>query len=277
MEKFDTDAMKRLQVEMLECFIEVCKNNGLKYFLLGGTCLGAVRHKGFIPWDDDIDVGMPRDDYEKFSEIAAKELPGHLFFQTNKTDPEYPMLFGKIRNSDTTYVEISSQKLNINHGVYIDVFPLDGVSENKLERKIIRKRKTLYNARIAQVFYTEKHGSDRLIKRIARKMICLLYPSVAKTVEKREKLCRKYPYVSSKIIANFGGAWGEKEVMPKEIFGEGTQGVFEGVSVTLPQYYDAYLTRLYGDYMQLPPVEKRIGHHYYVIADMEKSYKEYIG
>ena len=83
--------------------IEICKKNNLQYFLLHGSCIGAVRHKGFIPWDDDIDVGMPREDYDRFTEIAKDQLPMHLFFQTFETDPEYPTAFGKIRNSNTTY------------------------------------------------------------------------------------------------------------------------------------------------------------------------------
>ena len=120
------EKLKKIEIELLLSFIEITKKYNLKYFLLGGTCLGAVRHNGFIPWDDDIDVGLPREDYEVFLKVAQAELPENVFLQNGNTDPEYTLNFAKLRNSDTTFMEQSFKNYKINHGVYIDVFPLDG-------------------------------------------------------------------------------------------------------------------------------------------------------
>ena len=107
--------LKAIELEMLRSFIEVCKELDLKYYLLGGTLLGAVRHKGFIPWDDDIDIGMPRKDYEVFISKAQNLLPVHLFVQTFQTDPQFPSAYCKIRNSNTTFLETAVKKINMNH------------------------------------------------------------------------------------------------------------------------------------------------------------------
>jgi len=141
---------RHIQIDMLKQFISICNDNQLRYYLLGGSCLGAVRHAGFIPWDDDIDVGMPREDFERFSAIAKEQLPEHLFFQTNTSDPEYINVFAKLRNSNTTYIETSAKNLNINHGVYIDIFPLDGISNNHFYHKIDKATVRFYNVIISQ-------------------------------------------------------------------------------------------------------------------------------
>ena len=124
--------MHLLHLDILKEFIRICNKYELRYFLLGGSCLGTVRHQGFIPWDDDIDVGMPRPDYERFMEIAQNELPEYYFLQNSKTDPDYPLCFAKIRDSRTTFIERSVSHLNINHGIYFDIFPLDGLSNGSL-------------------------------------------------------------------------------------------------------------------------------------------------
>ena len=268
------EQFKQIQLEMLKIFIDVCKEYDLQYFLVCGSCLGAIRHAGFIPWDDDIDVGMPREDYENFLEIARDKLPSHLFLQTSNTDPEYPHPFAKIRNSNTTYIETSVKNLNINHGVYLDVFPIDGISENKFIRGLIKFKKKYYNLVISKCFYSERYVENSL-KKYVKKVLWQLNPDIKKAIRKRETLFCKYAYVSSSLITNFGSAWGDREIMPKDILGQGKKAVFEGIDVIVPEKYDEYLTRLYGDYMTPPPPEKRIAHHFYSAADMNKSYREY--
>lgn len=264
-----------IQLDMLRSFIEICKKQNLRYFLIGGSCLGTIRHCGFIPWDDDIDIGMPREDYEKFSKIAKDMLPEYLFFQTNETDPEYPQMFGKIRNSNTTYIETSVKHLKINHGVYIDIFPLDGISNNKLQHYFDRIVMSFFNISISRCFVPQISTRSNLLKKFIKQLIWILTPDVKNIIKIRNRYSCKYPYSSSKSIANHGGAWGTKEIMPKAVFGNGRCAVFEDIEIVIPEEYDEYLTRLYGDYMILPPVEKQIGHHYYDIVDTNKSYLEY--
>jgi lipopolysaccharide cholinephosphotransferase len=239
-----------------------------------------VRHKGFIPWDDDIDVAMPRPDYDKFLKVAQNELPEYVFVQTNATDKEYPLSFAKLRNSNTTFVEKSIKNLNINHGIYIDVFPLDGYPNNIIKKYIFIFKKYIYSFRISYLFNLSKAKrkitAKYLIKKLMKGLSKVLCKDVKTAVQKRDKLYRQYSYETSALIANNASPWEQKEVMPREYYGEGVEGVFEGISVKLPENYDAYLSSVYGDYMKLPPVEKREGHHYYENLDINKSYREYL-
>lgn len=116
----------------------MCDKLKLKYFVIGGTLIGAIRHNGFIPWDNDIDIAMPREDYEKFIKLGQKHLKKNLFIQTYKTDPNYLQNYTKIRDSNTTFIESNVKKHNINHGIFIDIFPLDTLYKfNKIKLKLL--------------------------------------------------------------------------------------------------------------------------------------------
>lgn len=272
----DKSRLRQIQLDMLNEFIRICEKENLRYFVVGGTALGAVRHKGFIPWDDDIDVAMPRKDYEKFMEVAQSYLPNHLFLQNFITDKEYINNFAKIRNSNTTFVESSCATIKMNHGIYLDVFPLDGFSDNEIKGKIFLFKDRILKIRIGNIHVKILKIQRSTLKKILDIILKIIYPDFKKAVLKREQLLKKYPYETSNIVANFCGAWGIKEIMPKEVFGNGIKGVFEGIEVILPEKYDEYLTRMYGNYMELPPVDKRIAHHFCDIIDFEKSYLEYV-
>lgn len=266
--------VKEIQLDLLQNFIQICKDNDLRYFLLGGSCLGAVRHKGYIPWDDDIDVGMPRSDYEKFLMIAQQKLPDYVFVQTHDTDINYPHGFAKLRNSNTTFIESSVKNLNVNHGIYIDIFPLDGTYANKFRYKMQLLKIQLLSKSISRVFSLHKGRSLR--ESVLRTISFIYAPSVNYAINKREKLMKKVNFDDATIVANWCGAWAEKEIMPKSYFADGTTASFDGIEVVIPKEYDQYLTRMYGDYMELPPEEKRVSHHYNEVIDTTKSYKEYI-
>ncbi len=267
--------LKGIQIEMLKHFIEICEKENLQYFLIGGTALGAVRHKGFIPWDDDIDVGLPRKYYEKFINVAQKYLPEYYFIQNIYTDPDYPNNFSKMRYSGSTFIEKSCQNIKMNHGIYIDIFPLDGYTDiNNLQKKFELKKKLL-TIRINQVFDLELKKIS-LRNKLISFLLRIVYPDYRVAVKKREQLYKTYKYEDCEYVANHGGAWGQKEIMLKSCFGKGTMGEFEGMKVMIPEKYDQYLKNVYGDYMTLPPVEKRIGHHYCTVIDFEKPYTEYV-
>ena len=122
--------VQNAELDILKEFIEICRKINVRYYVIDGTLLGAVRHQGFIPWDDDIDIGMFREDYEKFVALAPQVLPECLFLQTYRTDEEYYRNSGKIRNSNTTMIETVVKDLRMNHGVFIDIFPLDNYPTN---------------------------------------------------------------------------------------------------------------------------------------------------
>lgn len=265
--------LKEIELAIFRAFIDVCDKLNLKYYLLGGTLLGAVRHQGFIPWDDDIDVGMPREDYEIFVEKGQALLPKEYFIQTFKTDPDYAANFAKIRNCGTTFLETSVRNCNINHGVFIDVFPLDVYSADKTAQKRFSFKKTLLTIRVSTAFYLPSGTKSFKIK-IANALLSVIYPSYQRAIRARERLYTSFK--SGTLIANHSGAWGVKEIVPAEWYGEGKILTFEGLTVRAPAHYELWLTQVYGDYMQLPPVEKRVTHHYTDVIDLDTPYTKYM-
>lgn len=268
--KKNLSKLQEIDLKMLKIFLEISQKHNLSYFLLGGSCLGAVRHRGFIPWDDDIDIGMPRYDYEKFLKIAPEELPDGYFLQCSKTEPNYPMNFSKIRNSKTTFIEKTAQYIKMNHGAFIDIFPLDGYKKSKW----FNLKNRIYSLCTEKIFFqTQKQNK---IKTVTKKILSSYIKDYRKARDKRDCLFKKHEYDKCEFVSNFCGAWGEREIMPKEYFGNGTKSIFEGITVIIPEKYDLYLNKLYGNYMELPPVEKRKAHHFCKVIDLDKPYTEYI-
>lgn len=270
--------IKVIELNILEAFINICDKLSLRYYMMGGTMLGTVRHQGFIPWDDDIDVGMVRRDYEIFKEKAQELLPEYYFLQNMDTDNEYPHNFMKIRDSRTTFVETSLSKLKINHGVFIDIFPLDYYPDSKLMRGIFDFRVKVMNLRMRNVVIIPddaRHSPvQEAVLSIVSKITCLRYPNFKRMQKSREHLYKKEN--CGLYIGNFCGAWGKKEIVPAEWYGEGCKAKFEGIEVMIPAEYDKWLTQVYGNYMKLPPENKRVTHHYTDIIDFDNPYTKYI-
>ena len=264
--------IKKIEADMLKAFVAICEENQLQYYLVGGTLLGAVRHQGFIPWDDDIDVGMPRADYDKFLQIAPKFLPSYYFLQTFESDPGYPLAFAKLRDSRTTFIETSMKDLRINHGVFLDVFPLDYYPEKKMQEKKFKLIHKLCSQRIWASF--DKGSQKTILQKIIRVISFCLYPTSSAALKRRERLFCEVK--KSAFLKNHSGAWGQREIMPIKWFGAGEPVVFEGLTVNAPECYAEYLTRMYGNYMQFPPPEKRVAHHYVKVVDLEKPYTFYV-
>ena len=270
--------LQQVELDTLKEFIRVCNELNVKYFLDSGTLLGCIRHGGFIPWDDDIDVAMPREDYEIFLKEGQKLLKDKYFLQTYKTDPEYTMGFAKIRNSETTFIESSVKNLKINHGVYIDIFPLDGYNDKKKIRNFLNKKVfVLYNLQINKKYDFKIVHKNNIKKKLALILSNLLYggKSVSSLLEKKEKIAKKYSINDTgKVYCFFYNTTTDLK-MDSSIFEEGITKKFENIDVIVPKKYDEYLKIMYGDYMTLPPKEKRIAHHYNEVIDLEKSYKKY--
>ena len=281
MKEYDEATLKKVQqteLGILKDFIKVCDENNLTWFGDAGSGIGALRHKGFIPWDDDIDVIMPRKDYETFLEKGQDLMQKKYFLQTYKTDSEYTMGYAKIRNSETTFIEATVQKQNINHGVFIDIFPLDGYNPNRRIKNAINKIQfILYNIHIAKSYTTNIKRSIK--RRIINAFTGIIYgnKNIVQLLEKKEKIATKYNYDESEYVCPFFDPVKAplSLVFPKNYFGNGVVKKFEGIDVVIPQNYDAFLKQHYGDYMKLPPEEERKPHHYNQIIDLEKSYKYY--
>lgn len=271
-----SEQLKQCETEMLKAFISVCDQLNLKYYLAEGTLLGAVRHHGFIPWDDDIDVAMHRVDYEVFLRKAQALLPEYYFVQSIISEPEYHANFAKIRDSRTTYIESSVKNRPINHGVYIDVFPLDYVPKKAYLCRFIKMVDILCHTRISKVFAKPVRGKKvarRIRSVFARILTSVCFPKLHHAVKVQRwlyMLCK-----TSDTVTNYGSAWGEREIVPIAWYGNGEFLTFEGLTVRVPSEYDKLLTQIYGDYMTPPPLEKQVGHHFAEVIDVERPYTDY--
>lgn len=268
--------LQKVEFELLKKFVEICEKLNLTYFLVCGTALGSVKYHGFIPWDDDIDVALPREDYKIFCEKAQELLPEYYFVQTYFTDPKYPNFYCKLRDSRTTYIEKSVQNLNMNHGVYIDIFPLDGYPDDNEEANSLEKKKRLLKLQLISAFTINK--DQKFVTRIfliLERMIGLHKRSNV-IAQKIETLISKWSTEDSELWCNHGNWQGKLEYAPCAQYGKGTWGTFEGLNVRIPEQYDEYLTQKYGDWRADIPEEKKVGHHFYKICDLEHPYTYYI-
>lgn len=261
MEQICLEEIKKIELDILSYVDNVCKENGLRYFLCGGTLLGAIRHKGFIPWDDDIDIIMPRPDYDKLLEIIKSNTESkYKLLSIDQKDYYYN--FSKIVDSETELHENAFQDIE-NLGVYIDIFPLEGMP---LDEKLCKK----HFKKIDKV--RKRINSFAIPKPKIRKNLFEYFKSIyyytankkASLTEFQNKylnLVRQYDYNNSTIVYATGGAYGMRDIFSKELFLEVINVEFEGHYFYAPKEYDRYLKGLYGNYMELPPINKRVSNH----------------
>lgn len=258
------EELKQKELNLLIQIDQICRKQGLRYFLVGGTLLGAVRHKGFIPWDDDIDVAMPRPDYERFLSYCQVNCPQFLTL-CSRFEPQYGYLFAKICDADTIMIEKNANKNNVQMGVYVDVFPIDGLGESeKSARKIFARtefqRELLVAANWKRYFRSKTHAWFYEPIRFAFFLLSR-FVNLKKLIASIEKKSAEYDFDKSKFCGALCGAYRKKEIMPKEIYSEYMELQFEGHPFFALKYYDYYLRHIYGEYMQLPPEDKRVTHH----------------
>jgi lipopolysaccharide cholinephosphotransferase len=190
--------------------------------------------------------------------------------QTYYSDKSYFRNYAKIRNSNTTFVEESVKYLKMNHGIYIDVFPIDYYPNKRYERAILEVKKMFYTARVSQEYYIKNENKFR---RFVRCFLAKFSRSADEAVKKRDLVIKGSK--ETKFIINHDGNWGKKEIMPAEWFAKSMKLTFEGIEVNAPVEFDKILTHLYGNYMVYPPKDKQVSHHETVLIDVEKSYKYY--
>ena len=259
-------------LSILKEFISICKDNNLTYYALGGTLLGAVRHKGFIPWDDDIDIGMPREDYEKFKKIASNALPENYKFLSDDTS-NYKKSFSVIRD-DSTKIIMNYSNEEQEESLWIDIFPLDGMPTNPLKKKYHSYR-YLYTRMMVQLsqfnsLVNQKKENrpwlEKVIIRIANVVKIEKVVSFSWAQKKYLQTIKKYSF-NEGFAGNYTGAYKLREIVPSDYFGQPVLLQFEDLKLSCPHKFREYLTAIYGaDYMQLPPEEKRVLHHYEIIS-----------
>ena len=255
--KYDLRDVQNVLLEMMADIDRVCKKNGIRYILDAGTMLGAVRHKGFIPWDDDLDIAMLREDYIEFTKIANKELCDKYIFQCPENTREYPYSFGKVFCKNTKFVEHFTKDLDICHGVYIDVFPMDYVDDTDMEKL---KRERMLVSKFSEMRYG-KLGMKGGFKGFVSK----LFP-----LKLINSLCMKhmmYHYKKSDKVQKLSHFGKNKPPISTSLFTDTIDVPFEKYEFAIPREYDLFLRGRYGDYMKLPPIEdQRPLHH---IVDIE--------
>lgn len=251
--------IQQVSFDLMCKFIEICDQLDLEYFLVCGSALGAARHGGFIPWDDDIDVAMKRADYERFLQEAPALLPAHYALQNLHTNEAFPLLMTKMVDLHTTLIEENFRHLPIHHSIFLDIFPLDGYPKGKLAAAVLEGKKWLCNKLrcFAYIYGYKRFGLNRIMRYY-------------------ESALQKYPCEGSDLLCNHGNWQGKLEYSPAKEYGQGAWKEFEGVSVRIPQRYEDYLTRKYGSWQQMPPAEKQVSHHKFLKCDPHKPYGAYL-
>lgn len=266
----DLRKLQLCELEILNEFVRICEKHGFKYYLVGGTLLGAIRHHGFIPWDDDIDVAMPRNDYDEFARICLKELKAEFFYQCPDTDPYYFLSYAKLRKKGTSVYEKRFEQSNFLNGVFIDIIPLDPCPKPGPICHLIFNVLAVMNY-CGQVDSGERYRPYKEISGKIGYKILQLFPK--KRLIKLRKLFIKLSRLLSRgdYFASFSGAYGYyREVFPEKWFRDGASVVFEGAFFNGPDDAEAQLRQIYGgNFMELPPESERTQH-----IELDKSFFE---
>lgn len=263
-----SDFQKKL-IEMFKWLTEFLHKHKLRYYMIAGTLLGAIRHGGIIPWDDDIDIAMPRDDYDKLLKLLEKPVEHYVVESCSGQAKDYIYPFAKFYDTDTTMTEFLRK--SVTRGVYIDIFPLDGVGESAEDA--LKFFKKIDRANMLLSMKVCAYRKDRKWwKNIAVFIGGLLPINAKKQTVRVDELCRRRKYSDYDYVMHTTSTYRAREIMKKEIYGEPTPYQFEGFTVYGPEKAEEYLTKIYGDWRKLPPEDKRHSAHDFVGVNLNKSY-----
>lgn len=268
MASYDIRPLQLHIIKILAAIDKVCAEHGLRYYVWAGTMLGAVRHKGFIPWDDDMDICMPRPDYDTFMAHAHEWLPKPFEAVCAETDPHYPGPFGKVQDASTTLIE--REHINYIGGLYVDVFPIDGVPSCRVARCVGFARYELLK-RVIYLLHRDPfkhgHGPRSWAPRIVQRLFT--NHGVQRALRRVMTRCG---YDSSTLVADYDD--GRRGVLPKSILGTPTPIRFEDITVMGVEHAHEYLTAKYGDYMTIPKHDDQRQHNFFYL-DYNLSFHDY--
>lgn len=264
--------IRPLQLRILNILLalhKVCQEHQLRYYLWAGTMLGAVRHKGFIPWDDDLDIAMPRRDYDLLMDHAAEWMPKPYEVVSFETDPKrYPLPFAKLQDGSTTLIE--RMHLSYLGGIYLDIFPLDGMPKSRLAQRWHFMRYQWYKKMLYYVHrdpYRHGHGPSCWVPLLSRKLY-----TMQEIQQKMRQLQRQWDFDQADLIVDHDD--GLHGVMPKQLLGTPTPVEFEGEMVLGVEHPHEYLTQKYGEYMVIPQGNHQRQHNFNLL-DLNKPYSQY--
>lgn len=257
MREINSEELRIVQLGILQEVADFCDKHEIKYFLAYGTLIGAIRHNGYIPWDDDIDIAMPRPDYERFIRLF-NDNNSYIKVVSMHNDLRYGNSFAKVHDTRTIINETLYRRDIF--GVYIDVFPIDGVKDKYQIKRIRLVNKFLHTKKAN---FSQRTLSKKIVNFFGK--IILLPFSVHSILKCIDKMSQQYPYGSTPYAGGIcDTVVGERAMIDVDVFKDCLQHEFEGRSYCIPIGYDKWLRKIYGDYMQLPPVEKRVSHHVFI-------------
>ena len=252
------DLIHKEDLNIFEFFRKICDENNLKYYAIGGTLLGTIRHKGFIPWDDDMDIAMPRDDYEKFIGLFSENNYKYKLFNYKLT-PEYKFYISRLCNTEYQIEEVSGYVTDL----FIDIFPIDAMPSNKIIRKIHYLR-IFYHKLLLSFYYNDtidmkmkRKWYEKILIKIAKTNIFKKFVNPIKEKNRLDKVLKTYKFNGSKYSGTIMGTYKTREIVETRLFGKPTLYEFENTQICGPEKYDEYLTHMYGDYMKMPSEKDR--------------------
>ena len=258
------EELKMLQLKILDSIDDFCQKNEIQYFLFSGTLIGAVRHKGYIPWDDDVDICMKRKDYDRFFAEFNQQRQDTLKAISTETEKDYYLASGKVIDTATVIEEENNYAMPI--GVYVDVFPMDYLPADDKKLKQLNHRIDIYRKMLVLKSVPVSERRSTVKNWVLKVSSFLLKPiSMQHLISKITKLATSYndDATCNRIADISVFTYGMKEVFPCEDFAEAVELEFEGKKYSAPKNYKHVLSNMYGDYMKLPPKEKQVSHHHF--------------
>lgn len=264
--------LQLIQLEMLKVVDNICSNHKIKYSLYAGTLLGAVRHKGFIPWDDDLDVCMPRKDYNRFIKICGQCLPKEYCLQNKENEPRFSQSFTKMRKKHTTFLQGGEPVSDYHHGIFIDIFPIDRMPKRTISRMFF-----LWNGMKYQLLTREfiPPKESKIVKMVAKCYLKMIAPR--KREQKRKKLLDNITRYNNRLDFPMAAIETYKMLrceLPNDLFDSLVMLKFEGKEYMCFKKWDEYLKIVYDNYMKFPPKEERIWKHSPIRLDFEHDFDE---